>query len=279
MSEQMQTLMAKGTDLATLWGLKVVGGIAILIVGWIIAGMVGRSVNRACRRSDKIDGTIERYLTRLARITVLAVTVIAMLNSFGVQTASIIAVLGVMGLAIGLALQGTLSNVASGLMLLVLRPFRAGDAVEVAGTLGSVEEIGLFATELKGADGLCLLVPNAQVLSGKIVNMTRNATRRVDMVFGIGYSDDIGKAIEILREVISADDRVLKEPEVFIAVGELGANSVDLLARPWTKVGDFFAVKCAVTRAVKERFDEEGVEMPFPQQDVHVVDMPKAEAA
>lgn len=279
MGIEMQGLMDKATELATVWGLKVVGGIAILVVGWMVAGIVGRSVSRACRKSDKIDATIERYLARLARITVMAVTVIAMLNSFGVQTASFIAVLGAMGLAIGLALQGTLSNVASGIMLLVLRPFRAGDAVEVAGTMGVVEEIGLFATELKGFDGLCLLIPNAQVLGGKIVNMTRNGMRRVDMVFGISYGDDIGKAMEILRDVLAADDRVLDEPETFLAVGELGASSVDLLARPWSKAADFFALKCDTTRTVKERFDEAGISIPFPQQDVHVIDLPKSAAA
>ncbi|MBW2527251.1 MAG: mechanosensitive ion channel [Deltaproteobacteria bacterium] len=279
MNEHVQALLDKAAEVGSVWGLRVVGGIAILVVGWIVAGIAGRWAIRVCEKSDWIEPTIERYLARLVRFLVMAIAIIAMLNSFGVQTASIIAVLGAMGLAIGLALQGTLSNVASGLMLLILRPFKQGDAVDVGGTSGTVQEIGLFATELKGFDGLCMLVPNAQVLGSKITNFTRNGTRRVDMVFGIGYGDDIAKAMEIIGDVISKDERVLDDPELFIAVGELGASSVDILARPWTKVGDFFGVKCDVTRTIKERFDEEGISIPFPQQDVHVVDMPKADAA
>jgi len=251
-------------------GMQALAAIAILVVGWLIAATGERSVRKRAARSQTMDATLAIVLAKITRALILAVTLIAVLNQFGVQTTSLIALLGAAGLAIGLALQGALSNVAAGIMLLMLRPFRVGDVVEFGSTLGTVDEIGLFVTSMHRPDNIAMIVPNSQVWGNTIMNYGRNDTRRVDMIFGISYSDDMDKAVGIISTLIDADQRFLKEPEPLVAVAELADSSVNIFARPWVNRQDFFAAKLDLTRKVKERFDSEGISIPFPQQDVHL---------
>jgi len=251
-------------------GMQVLAAVAILIVGWIIAGTLERLVRKRAERSPVLDVTLAIILAKITRALVLAVTLIAVLSQFGVQTTSLIALLGAAGLAVGLALQGTLSNVAAGIMLLMLRPFRVGDVIEFGSTLGIVDEIGLFVTSMHRPDNIAMLVPNSQIWGTAIMNYGANSTRRIDMVFGISYSDDMEKATSIINKLIEADARCLKDPAPLVAVAELADSAVNIYARPWVKREDFFDTKLDLTRKVKERFDAEGISIPFPQQDVHM---------
>jgi len=251
------------------YGLEIVGGIVILIVGWIIANWVSRRVARYLERSEKIDSTLKPIFVTGAKVLILVFTVLAVLSKFGVETTSIIALVGTIGLAIGLALQGTLSNIASGIMLLVLRPFNIGDAVDLNGTMGVVDEIGLFVTEMHSFDNIYISMPNSKVWGNKIENLTKNPTRRVDMEFGIHYDDDMQKAKSIINEIVSNDERVLAEPEPLIAVGTLADSSVNIRVRPWTQNENVWPLRYDLTQRIKERFDEENITIPFPQRDVH----------
>lgn len=255
---------------ATEWGLHVVSGILVLIVGWVIAGWAAKRFREAAGRTARIDPTMAPVLAKTLRIFILLVTVLMVMNQFGLNVTSLIAVLGAAGLAVGLALQGTLTNVASGIMLLTFRPFQAGDLVEVGGTIAVVEEIGLMMTRMHTPDNVFLSMPNAHIWGKPIRNFSRNPQRRIDMVFGIGYGDDMAKAVRIIEEVLREENRVLEEPAPLVAVAELADSSVNIYARPWVSGADFLAVKLALTRRVKERFDQEGVSIPFPQRDVHV---------
>ena len=261
-------------DLATLaLGLAVdlVAAIVILLIGWLIAGWASGAVRRAGERSDRFDRTLTSVFVRAVRWGILAITLVAVLGRFGVQTTSIIAVLGAAGLAIGLALQGALSNVAAGVMILGLRPFRLGDAVDIGGTLGTVDEIGLFATKLTTFDGVVVHQPNSNIWGSEIKNYSQAQLRRVDIPVGIGYGDDVAKAMEIAQGVLDADERILDEPATLIAVDALGDNAVNLLIRGWTQPGDFFATKLDLTGRIKEAFDGAGIGIPFPQRDLHLV--------
>jgi small conductance mechanosensitive channel len=260
-------------DLLLRLGAQLLAAIAILIGGWLIAAAAQRAVRRRAKQSEALDPTLAIVLGKITRLLILAVTLIAVLNQFGVQTASLIALLGAAGLAIGLALQGTLSNVAAGIMLLVLRPIRVGDVVEVGAMLGTVDEIGLFVTSMNTPDNIAVVIPNSQIWGSAIKNFTQNDTRRVDMVFGISYSDDMEKAVAIVSSLIKSDERFLKDPEPLVAIAELADSSVNIYARPWVNRTDFFAAKLDLTRKVKERFDAEGVSIPFPQRDVHMHQM------
>jgi len=251
-------------------GMQALAAIAILVVGWMFAGVAERAVRKRAERSNVLDATLTIVLGKVTRALVLAVTLIAVLNQFGVQTTSLIALLGAAGIAVGLALQGTLSNVAAGIMLLVLRPFRVGDVIEFGSTLGVVDEIGLFVTSMHRPDNIAMIVPNSQIWGNTIMNYGLNDTRRIDMIFGISYSDDMEKAVSVINGVIEADERCLREPEPLVAVAELADSSVNIYARPWVKSADFFATKLDLTRKVKERFDAEGISIPFPQQDVYM---------
>lgn len=272
MPESFDLTAAQGqlTVWVTLYGVRVVAGILILILGWLVAGWASKRVRHVANRAKAIDSTLEPLLAKAVRVTILSLTGIIVLNRFGIETTSLIAVLGAAGLAIGLALQGTLSTVASGIMLLTLRPIEVGDRVEVGGTVAIVDEIGLMVTKMHTPDNVFVAMPNSQIWGKEIRNHSRNPLRRVDMVFGIGYGDDMTKAMEIIRRTLDADDRVLEEPEPLVAVGELADSSVNILARPWVKSSDFLSAKLALTQRVKERFDENGVSIPFPQRDVHL---------
>lgn len=265
----LNVAIQSATTLLSQWGLKVVGAIALLLVGFVVAKAIRRSLRRALERTT-LDKTLVPFLSGLAYYLALTFVVIAVLNVFGVQTASLIAVLGAAGLAIGLALQGTLSNFSAGVMLLVFRPFRVGDYVDAGGTAGSVQEIGLFATVLNTPDNVRIIVPNSSVYGQTIRNYAANDTRRNDMVVGIAYDDDIAVAIRTIHDVLSSDERVLADPAPVVAVSELGDSSVNLVVRPWCRKEDYWNVRFDLTRTLKERLEAAGCSIPFPQRDVHL---------
>lgn len=250
--------------------LSILGALLILVLGWIISAWAARFIRRRLERSERFDRTPGLVFANVARWTVLALTLVAVLNQFGVQTASIIALLGAAGLAIGLALQGTLSNIASGVMLLVLRPFKVDDVVEIAGTTGIVDEIGLFSTRMHSFDNVAIYMPNSNIWGTEVKNLSRNPTRRVDLTFGIGYQDDIGKAIDIITAIMDDDERILADPEYRVGVDRLGDSSVNLMVRPWVNRSDYLDVN-DLNRQIKEAFDANGTSIPFPQRDVHLI--------
>lgn len=251
-------------------GLNLVGAFSILILGLIASSWLAGVVRRNVERSPKFDKTLGFVLAQLARWAVIAFTIVAVLNRFGVQTTSIVAILGAAGLAIGLALQGTLSNIASGVMLLGLRPFKVGDFVEIGGTTGIVDEIGLFTTKMHTPDNVGVHMPNSSVWGAEVKNYAQFSTRRVDLVFGISYGDDIGQAITLIKDILDSDERILEEPAYRVGVTALGDSSVNILVWPWVERINYLDVKLDLNRAIKERFDAEGITIPFPQRDVHV---------
>lgn len=250
--------------------LSLVGAIILLIAGYLAAGWAGRKVRDATAKSGKFDDTLVPILSQTTRLVILIITFLLVLGQFGVQTASIIAVLGAVGLAVGLALQGTLSNVAAGMMLLILRPFKVGDAVNIGGTFGVVDEIGLFITHMHSFDNIGIVMPNSKIWGSEIQNLSKFETRRVDMEFGISYSDDMDKAMRLIKEVLDSDERILPEPEPLIAVSELGDSSVSIRVRPWTQTPNAWPLRYDITKKVKEIFDANDVSIPFPQRDVHL---------
>lgn len=258
-------------ELLSIYGLRVVGAIVILIVGWTVAGWGRRLVLRSTAKIQTMDETVARFLASLVRYGIIAFTVLAVLSQFGVETASFIAVLATMGLAVGLALQGTLAHVASGFMLLIFRPFKIGDFVDAGGVSGTVKDINLFTTELATGDNVQILVPNGQIWGSAIRNFSFNDKRRVDFSLGIGYEDDINKAFSAIRSVIEAESRAHKDPEPLIVVGELADSSVNLTIRIWVDAGDYWGVRFDLNKAFKERLDQEGINIPYPQQVVHMV--------
>ena len=258
------------TSTLSAYGLDVIGAIIILLVGWSLAKWAETITRKAMLRSARVDPTLVGFLSSVARYLVLTFTLIAVLNRFGVQTASLIAVLGAAGLAVGLAMQGTLSSAAAGVMLLVFRPFKIGDYVEVAGRSGTVQSLNLFVTELATPDNKQIIIPNSSVWGQSVVNYSYHATRRLDLAIGIGYGDDIDVAIRVIREMIDADERTLKDPEPLVVVGNLGASSVDLTVRIWVKSSDYWPLKFDLTKRFKQTFDARGISIPYNQMDVHL---------
>ena len=256
-------------ELVSSWGLQVIGAIAVLIVGRWAAGFIRKNVQRALERA-RTDASLVPFVSSLVYYLVLTVVVIAVLNLFGIETTSLIAVLGAAGLAVGLALQGTLSNFAAGVMLLVFRPFRIGDFVDTAGIAGTVQEIGIFVTILNTPDNVKMIVPNSEISSGIIKNFSANDQRRNDLVIGISYDDDIGVAVRTIENVLQSEKRVLSEPEAVIAVNELGDSSVNLVVRPWCDASDYWPLRWDLTRTIKEELEKAGCSIPYPQRDVHL---------
>ena len=266
---EISNLFAKVYELLTIYGLKVVAAIVIFILGrWAALG-VAKIIKRVMIKS-KVDETLVSFVRNLSYVALLAFVIIAALNQLGIQTASFIAVLGAAGLAIGLALQGSLGNFAAGVLMIIFKPFKVGDYIEGAGTAGTVEKIEIFTTQLKTPDNKTVIVPNAKMTGDNITNYTVKGTRRVDFVFGIGYGDDIDKARSIIKKIIDQDERVMKEPEPMIVVSELADSSVNLTVRVWTTVGDYWPFYFDTTEKVKKQFDAQGVSIPFPQRDVHL---------
>lgn len=265
------SIVPQAIDVALAYAPSVLGGIVILIVGWIVAGVAARWTRRGLTRIERIDATLRHFLVSLVRYGVLIFAGLAVLNQLGVQTASLIALFGAAGLAIGLALQGTLSNVAAGVMLLLLRPFKVGDYIDAGGgTAGTVMELGLFTTELATPDNVQVIVPNSALWGTTLKNYSFHGTRRLDLTLGISYGDRLDDAIQAVRQVLSADRRVHGDPEPQVLVGELADSSVNLIARFWCDAGDYWPLKFDLTRRLKETCDAEGIRIPFPQRDVHL---------
>jgi len=260
----------QATDLLTTYGMSVIGAIVILIVGLWAAKWLSRMLERALKRTDKVDVTLRAFFASLVKYVVVAFTVLAVLSEFGVQTASLIAVFGAAGLAIGLALQGTLSNVAAGVMLLIFRPFKVGDFIEGGGVTGTVKAITLFTTEFATPDNVQIIAPNGQLWGTAVKNYSFHSERRVDLVLGIAYEDNIGKARDAVMEVLAADSRCLKTPEPMVVVGSLGDSSVNLTIRVWCAAGDYWPVFFDLNQALKEKMDAVGITIPFPQRVVHM---------
>jgi len=262
-------------NLATAWGLKLIGAIAVLLIGRWIAGWTRRLIKRVMTRGD-LDATLVPFVAGMVYYLILAFVAVAALGMVGVQTASMVALLGAAGLAVGLALQGTLSNFAAGVMLLIFRPFRVGDYIEAGGTAGTVGSVGLFATTLNTPDNVRIVVPNGTVYGNTIKNYAANETRRNDMVVGISYDDDIGQAIDAVRKVLHDDARVLTDPAPVVAVSGLGDSSVDIVVRPWCKKEDYWDLRFHLMQALKEQLEAAGCSIPYPQRDVHFFQAPSA---
>ena len=265
----MGNLVSRVIEFLTIYGIKVIAAIAVFIIGRWITRAVTNMVKKVMEKR-KVDPTLISFTANLAYIGLLVFVIIAALGQLGIQTTSLIAVIGAAGLAVGLALQGSLSNFAAGFLMIIFRPFNVGDFIEGAGVTGTVEEIQIFTTTLKTPDNKTVIVPNAALTSGNIVNWTVKGTRRVDLVMGIGYDDDIDKARKIMTDVMSSDERILKEPAPQIALSELADSSVNFVVRPWVKSGDYWNVYFDLTEKFKKAFDAEGINIPYPQQDVHL---------
>ena len=265
----ISNLTATIYSLLTVYGLKVVAAIAIFIIGRWVAKAVRNLISRLMAKSD-VDETLNKFITSLSYVALLAFVIIAALNQLGVQTASFVAIIGAAGLAVGLALQGSLSNFAAGVLMIIFRPIAVGDYIEGAGVAGTVEEIQIFTTQLATPDNKTIFVPNAKLMGDNIVNYTAKGTRRVDFTFGIGYVDDIDKARQVIGQIIAADERIMKDPAPDVMVSELADSSVNFAVRVWTSAGDYWNVYFDTLEKVKKQFDAEGISIPFPQQDVHL---------
>lgn len=262
-------LLGKVWELVTIYGLRVLAALVIFVIGRWVAKLICKVIERMMEKGE-VDPTIRKFVGNMAYIALLAFVVLAALSQLGIQTTSFIAVLGAAGLAIGLALQGSLSNFAAGFLMIIFRPIRVGDYIEGAGTAGTVEEIAIFTTTLVTPDNKTVIIPNAALTGDNIVNWTLKGTRRVDLVMGIGYEDDIDKAKQVMRDVLAEDDRILKDPAPQIAMVELADSSVNFVVRPWAKASDYWGVYMETTERIKKAFDANGISIPFPQRDVHV---------
>lgn len=256
-------------DLIVTYGLKVAGAVAIVVIGFWLARRLGNGLRQALERS-RLDASLTHFLSNLGYYALLVFVVLAALNQLGVETTSFVAVIGAAGLAVGLALEGALSNFAAGVLILLFRPFKVGDWVEAASIFGKVENILVFSTILVTRDNKTVIIPNAQVTGAPIVNYSQKGVMRVDMVFGIGYGDDLRKAKQVALDILIAHPLVAKEPAPTVNVLELADNSVNLAVRPYTTADHYTRVWFDVTEQVKLRFDAEGISIPFPQRDVHL---------
>ncbi len=265
----MEETISKIIDFVSIYGIKIVIALLIFVIGKWVAGKVSKLVQLAMNKKG-VDPALEYFIASLIFYGLMAFVIIAALGQVGIQTASFVAIIGAAGLAIGLALQGSLANFAAGFLILLFRPFKVGDFVEVAGTAGVVEKILIFTTELKTPDNKKIIIPNGAVTGGTITNYSANPTRRVDLVMGISYSDDIDKAKNLLQEEVNNHPLVLKEPAPVVALHELGDSSVNFVVRPWANTSDYWAVYWGLTESIKKRFDQEGISIPFPQRDVHL---------
>jgi small conductance mechanosensitive channel len=257
-------------EILLLYGVPVLAAAVVLLVGWWISsrarGLIKRSLEAA-----KMDKSLAGFLSNLAYFGLLSFFVIAALQKLGVSTASFVTVVGAAGLAIALSLQGSLSNFAAGVMLLIFRPFTVGHYIEGAGESGTVQKIEIFTTTLLTPDNKEVILPNSAVISSAITNYSSTGTRRVDLVVGVGYDDDLKQVRSVLEEIVASEEKILEDPAVTIAVSELGDNSVNFVVRPWVKVEDYWDVYFSLTEKFKLRFDEQGISIPYPQRDVHVI--------
>lgn len=256
-------------DLLLQYAVNVISALLILIIGnWIVKG-IANGVAKVLRKKQ-LDNAVVDFIHTFVRYLLFVIVIIAALGRLGVQTASVVAVIGAAGLAVGLALQGSLSNFAAGVLIVAFRPFKSGDYVELAGVAGSVDSIQIFSTILKTPDNKMVVVPNGSVISSPITNYSRHDTRRIDFVIGVSYKADLKKTKEVLADVLAQETRLLNTPAPTIGVVALADSSVNLVVRPWVRTADYWAVYFDLLQAIKERLDSEGIEIPFPQMDVHL---------
>lgn len=271
----LNTLMTEALPLITDWGLNVLGAIAFLVVGRWVAGRVRKITRRGASRAN-VDATLTGFMATMAYWLVLVFVLVGVLGIFGIPTASFVAVLGAASLAVGLAFQGTFSNFAAGVMLLLFRPISVDDFVEVGGASGTVKSIGIFSTTLDTPDNIRITVPNSSIFGQTIKNYSANDTRRIDLVVGVGYDDDLQVAGDTMRRVLSAEARVLEDPAPVVAVHEMADSSVNFVVRPWVQASDYWATRWDLTRALKEQLEAAGCNIPYPQRDVHLFNQPAA---
>jgi small conductance mechanosensitive channel len=268
--DEASQLWVQVQDVAAVWGLKVIAAVAIFVIGRWVAKAVRSGVRRMMTKAD-VEPIIIGFVGSMTYIALLAFVVIAALGQLGIQTTSFIAILGAAGLAVGLALQGSLANFAAGFLMIIFRPFKVGDFIEGAGVAGVVEAIHIFTTTLKTGDNKLIIIPNAKLSGDNITNYSAQETRRVDMTVGVAYDADLSVVRDVLNDIISKEERALKDPAPLVAVAELADNSVNFVVRVWTKTGDYWGVKFDMTETIKNRFDSEGIGIPFPQRDIHIV--------
>ena len=257
------------SELLSSFGLSLFIALTILILGRQVVKIVIKVISSALERSNTED-TVRIFVTNLLNTLLMIVVFIAAINQLGIQTTSIIAVLGAAGLAIGLALQGSLSNFAAGILIVIYRPYKVGDYIQADNHLGTVDDIQIFSTVLKTPDNKLVIVPNGSIMNGSIVNFSNQDKRRVDIIASCSYEDDIDKVKSVLADILSQDDRILSDPEPRIAVSELADSSVNLIVRPWVKNSDYINVYYSLLEEIKKRFDQEGISIPYPQSDVHI---------
>jgi small conductance mechanosensitive channel len=264
-NEQLALVQTNGLE----FGKNIAVALAIFYIGRFVVRMVTKMLRRGMQKQD-VDKTLETFVCNLISSILMAFVIIAAISQVGVQTTSLIALVGAAGLAVGLALQGSLSNFASGVLIVLFRPYKVGDFIEAAGIAGSVEEVQILSTVLKTGDNKRVIVPNSQIMDSIITNYSSNDKRRVDMVVGVSYEDNLDAVRKTLEELVAADERILKDPACTIAVSELADSSVNFVLRPWVATADYWGVKFDLTEAIKKRFDEVGISFPFPQQDIHL---------
>ncbi len=268
MEETINSIKDFASENLVHYGYNIIAALAIFIIGKAIARHI--STFTVAVMSKKLDATVARFIGNILNITILAFVAIAALDQLGVETTSIVAILGAAGLAVGLALKDSLGNFAAGVMLIIFRPFKVGDYVEAGGAAGVAKEVHIFNSIFTTPDNKTVIVPNGAIMSGVIVNYSAMPTRRVDMVIGVGYSSDLSKVKTIIKGILEADTRVLADPAPVVAVSELADSSINLVVRPWVNSADYWAVMWDTTEKVKKEFDAAGIEIPFPQMDVHL---------
>jgi small conductance mechanosensitive channel len=267
----MEFLQNNGLDSSAFvaLGKNIIIALLIYYIGRFIIRIVVGGLHKVMQRQN-VDKTLETFVCNLVRMALMVVVVIAAIGALGIQTTSFIAIFGAAGLAVGLALQGSLSNFAAGVLIVLFRPYKVGDFIEAAGIAGTVEQVQILTTVLKTPDNKQIIVPNSQIMDSIITNYSANDTRRVDLTVGVSYDDDIDKVMATLRELVDAEERILKEPECLIKVHALADSSVNFVVRPWVNSADYWGVYFDLTEAIKKRFDKEDITFPFPQQDVHL---------
>ncbi|MDP2575631.1 small-conductance mechanosensitive channel MscS [Vibrio penaeicida] len=266
---KMESWLTNNSDLIIQYGVNIISAVLILFIGNIIVKAIANSVAKVMKKKN-MDKAVVEFIHALVRYLLFVIVLIAALGRLGVQTASVVAVIGAAGLAVGLALQGSLSNFAAGVLIVAFRPFKSGDYVEIGGVSGSVESIQIFQTVLTTPDNKMVVVPNGGVIGGPITNYSRHQTRRIDHVIGVSYNADLKKTQEIIAETLAKDERILKDPGVTIGVVALADSSVNFVVRPWVKTADYWNVYFDSLQAIKEALDDAGIEIPFPQMDVHL---------
>ena len=266
----MEDLIKQLQAVVAQYGLQVLGALATVIIGIWLAKILSKSLGKVLNKKS-VDQTLVKFVVSLVKIALITFVIISAASQVGIQTASFVAVIGAAGLAIGFALQGSLSNLAAGVMLIIFKPIKVGDYIEGGGSAGSVESVGIFITTLTTPDNKVVYIPNSTLTGGNIINYSAKDRRRVDMVFGIGYSDDIDKAKNVIQSVLNSNSRILKDPAPQIVVSELGDSSVNFNVRPWVNTPDYWGVFFETTEQIKKKFDEQNISIPFPQRDVHMI--------